>query len=203
MSVSTLEAPTRRRLGIGAAIVLVLVAAIVAVVIGLVRGAGSPGAGDGMGERVAVATDAATMPSLYVHVFGAVARPGLYRLEEGARVVDVIAAAGGLADGADQSSINLARRLTDGEQLRVPLVGEAPPPDATGTSAGTTADGRVNLNAADAATLDTLPRVGPAIAQRIIEWRETNGAFTSVDDLLSIPGIGDKMLAALRDLVTV
>ena len=139
--------------------------------------------------------------SVYVHVFGAVVRPGLYRLDDGARVVDVIASAGGLAPDADESAVNLARRVSDGEQLRVPVIGEAL---ATGeTAPGVASDGRVNLNTADVSALDTLPRVGPAIAERIIQWREDNGPFTSVDDLLSVPGIGDKMLASLRDLVTV
>lgn len=82
--------------------------------------------------------------------------------------------------------------------MHVPEAGEA-----STTGAPVSADGRVNLNTADVAALDTLPRVGPAIAERIIAWREENGRFTSVDDLLSLPGIGEKMLAGLRDLVTV
>ena len=72
-----------------------------------------------------------------------------------------------------------------------------------GSGGGVASDGRVNLNTADATALDTLPRIGPAIAERIIQWREANGAFTSVDDLLAVPGIGEKMLASIRDLVTV
>ncbi|MBN9177359.1 MAG: ComEA family DNA-binding protein [Microbacterium sp.] len=182
----------------GAAIVLVLVAAAVSVVVGIVRTSGAP---DVAGERVAVTAATPEPASVYVHVFGAVAHPGLYRLEEGARVVDVIAAAGGLNPDADESAVNLARHVTDGEQLRVPIAGEAP--TGGGAAPGGASDGRVNLNTADAAALDTLPRVGPAIAERIIQWREDNGPFTSVDDLLSVPGIGDKMLASLRDLVTV
>lgn len=182
----------------GAAIVLVLVAAAISVVVGIVRTSATP---DAAGERVAVSAAAPAPASVYVHVFGAVTRPGLYRLDDGARVVDVIAAAGGLAPGADESAVNLARRVSDGEQLRVPVVGEEPAADET--APGVASDGRVNLNTADAEALDTLPRVGPAIAERIIQWREDNGPFTSVDDLLSVPGIGDKMLASLRDLVTV
>lgn len=172
---------------------LVIVIAALAVLIGMIRGTAE------QGEAVTVAVDDARPPIVYVHVFGAVASPGLYRLEEGARVVDVIAAAGGLIAEADETAINLARPLADGEQLRVPAVGEEPAA-AEATDPG---DGRVNLNTADIPALDTLPRVGPAIAQRIIDWRETNGAFTSVEDLLSVPGIGEKMLAGLRDLVTV
>jgi competence protein ComEA len=88
--------------------------------------------------------------------------------------------------------------LSDGEQLAVPLLGAAGP--ALPLSAG---DGRINLNTADLAALDTLPRIGAAMAQRIIDWRDANGRFTSVEDLLAVPGIGDKMLESLRDLVTV
>lgn len=198
MTGATLERPARRSLGLGAAIVLVLAAAATSVVVGIVR---TSATSDAVGEQVAVSAAAPAPASVYVHVFGAVVRPGLYRLDDGARVVDVIASAGGLAPDADESAVNLARRVSDGEQLRVPVVGEA---RATGEAApGVASDGRVNLNTADVSALDTLPRVGPAIAERIIQWREDNGPFTSVDDLLSVPGIGDKMLASLRDLVTV
>jgi competence protein ComEA len=135
---------------------------------------------------------------IFVHVLGAVERPGLYELADGSRAVDAVAAAGGFTDVADQSGINLARFVTDGEQLRVPAVGEAPP-----AQSGTTAGGLVNLNTADAATLETLPRVGPALAGRIIDWREANGGFGSVEDLRHVTGIGDKTFADLKDLVTV
>lgn len=198
MTGATLERPARRSLGVGAAIVLVLAAAATSVVVGIVR---TTATSDAVGEQVAVSAAAPAPASVYVHVFGAVVRPGLYRLDDGARVVDVIASAGGLAPDADESAVNLARRVSDGEQLRVPVVGEGL---ATSEAApGVASDGRVNLNTADVSALDTLPRVGPAIAERIIQWREDNGPFTSVDDLLSVPGIGDKMLASLRDLVTV
>lgn len=135
---------------------------------------------------------------VYVHVAGAVAMPGLYLLPTGARVFDAVSAAGGLSDTADAAAVNLARPVTDGEQLHVPAIGEtaaAPPGERT--------DGKIDLNAADLAQLDELPRIGPAIAQRIIDWREQNGRFTSVDDLLAVPGIGEKLIAGLRDLVTV
>jgi competence protein ComEA len=187
----------RRRLGLGAAIVVALAALAVTVALGILRSSGAPV------EAVQIAreegTDAVAPASLYVHVSGAVAAPGLYVLAERARVVDAIAAAGGFAPDAERSAVNLARPLSDGEQLVVPVVGAAP---AASTGEVAT-DGRVNLNTADAAALDTLPRIGPAMADRIIAWRDDNGGFTSVEDLLAVPGIGDKMLESLRDEVTV
>lgn len=184
----------RRRWGVGAVVVLALAALAIAVIVGIVRGAGS--AQSVTPVPVTVATASA---SLYVHVSGAVRVPGLYVLHPDARVVDAVAAAGGFADDAEVAGVNLARPVSDGEQLVVPRVGEAPP---TGP-AGVASDGRVNLNTADEAALDTLPGVGPAIAGRIIEWRESNGRFASVEDLLSVSGIGPKMLESIRDLVTV
>jgi competence protein ComEA len=133
---------------------------------------------------------------IFVHVLGEVARPGLYELREGDRVVDAVAAAGGMTDAADPAGVNLARLLSDGEQLAVPAVGEV-----VASAPGIVADGRVDLNTADAAALDTLPRIGPAMAQRIIEWRESNGPISSVDDLLAVSGIGTKTVEALRPLV--
>ena len=136
---------------------------------------------------------------------GAVARPGLYELRDGDRAIDAIAAAGGFAPEADQAQLNLARLLVDGEQIRVPAVGELPVPAPTTTGGGGTgvAGSKVNLNTADEAELDTLPGVGPATARRILEWREQNGRFSSIEDLLSVTGIGDKTFADLEQLVTV
>jgi competence protein ComEA len=186
-----------RRVGVGAAVVVVILALAVTVGIAIVRGATTP--------AEAVPTPAASVSieggELYVHVSGAVAVPGLYRLHADARVVDAVAAAGGFADDAEESGVNLARPVTDGEQIVVPVAGEAPTtgPGPVGAAGG----GRVDLNAASVTELDTLPRIGPAMAQRIVDWREANGRFTSVEDLLAVPGIGDKMLETLRPLVTV
>lgn len=184
-------------MGIGAAVTLVVGVAAVTIAVGIVRtGAESavetvPGA---VAETIAPAT-------VYVHVSGEVREPGLYRLDQSARVVDAVAAAGGFTETAAREGVNLARTVSDGEQLVVPAEG-AEGPDAAAPAAPE-GDGRVNLNTADLAALDTLPRIGPAIAQRILDWREENGRFTSVDDLMAVPGIGEKMLASLRDLVTV
>ncbi len=188
---------SRRRLGIGAAIVLVVVVAAVTIAIGIIR----TGAESAVETVPDVVSESVAPASVYVHVSGEVRVPGLYRLDQDARVVDAVAAAGGFSEKASRDGVNLARPVSDGEQLLIPAEGEE------GTDAGAPAtpegDGRVNLNTADLAALDTLPRIGPSIAQRILDWREENGRFTSVDDLMAVPGIGEKMLASLRDLVTV
>lgn len=185
------------RLGVGAAIVLALVVLSAAVGLGLMRGQAAPI------ESVPLATDAAvgggSTGELYVHVLGAVEHPGLYVLDLDSRLVDAVAAAGGTTDEADLTAINLARVLADGEQIIVPTVTAM----ADGPGVVAPADDRVDLNAADQAALETLPRIGPALAERIIAWRDENGRFQSVDDLLAVPGIGEKLLAGIRDGVRV
>src|SRR5690606_38836325 len=114
---------------------------------------------------------------LLVHVLGAVREPGLVELGADARIVDAVAAAGGFSEDADQGGVNLARAVNDGEQLVVPRVGESPPPSVS------SAPGLVDLNTADAVALEALPGIGPALAGRIVDWRETNGPFARVEDL--------------------
>ena len=184
------------RVRLGGVVILVLVGLGCAVLVSVFSRNGGPEVVAPPSAAASTAPDAG-MP-IFVHVLGAVERPGLYELADGATAVDAVAAAGGFTDVADQAGINLARFVTDGEQLRVPAIGEVPP-----ASAGTTAGGRVNLNTADATALETLPRVGPALAQRIIDWREANGGFGTIDDLKSVTGIGDKTFDGLKDLVTV
>lgn len=138
-----------------------------------------------------------------VSVVGRVARPGLIRLPDGTRVADALAAVGGALPGTDLTGLNIARRLSDGEQL---LVGVAPPPEQpTGSMAsGTSAPPRVvDLNAATLDQLDGLPGVGTVTAQRILNWRAAHGRFTSVDQLRNISGIGQARLAQLKGLVRV
>lgn len=180
----------------GAVVVLVLVGLGCAVLVSAIGDHGSS-------ADVAQPTPEASGPAivgaaLYVHILGAVERPGLYELREGDRAIDAVAAAGGFLDTADQTQLNLARVVVDGEQIVVPVLGEAPV-----ATPGETASGKVNINTADEAALDVLPRVGPAMAARIIAWREANGRFTAVEDLLNVAGIGDKTFEELRDLVTV
>lgn len=142
--------------------------------------------------------------SVTVDVAGKVRRPGIAVLDAGARVVDAIEAAGGARAGVDLSSLNLARLLVDGEQI---LVGSEPPASAATVPAspgGAAVPGSlVNLNVATPAELETLPEVGPVTAAAIISWRDRNGAFTSIDELLEIDGIGEATLAQIAPFVTV
>ncbi|SEB67231.1 ComEA family DNA-binding protein [Microbacterium hydrocarbonoxydans] len=188
--------PRRFRLGLGAAIVLALVVLSAAVGLGLLRGQAPPS--DSVPLPTAGSASAGAAGELYVHVLGAVEHPGLYVLDLDSRLVDAVAAAGGTTADADLSAINLARVLADGEQILVPVVGVA-----AEEGAPQPADDLIDLNSADQAALETLPRIGPALAERIIAWREENGRFQSVDDLLGVPGIGEKMLAGIRDGVRV
>lgn len=140
--------------------------------------------------------------SLTVHVTGAVADPGLVVVEGGARVADAIELAGGAHDDAELHRLNLARPLHDGEQVHVPVDGEDLPPEASPDATGGGAGGPIDLNRADAATLETLPGIGPARAQAIIEHRETHGPFTEPGDLREVPGIGEATFQRIADDVT-
>lgn len=128
-----------------------------------------------------------------VHVVGEVSRPGLYELTLGSRVQDAISAAGDFLPGAIQHSVNLARTLSDGEQIVV-----LGPKDIESGESG----GLVSLNRADVDELDTLPGVGPALAARIIDLRTQLGSFSDVRQLREVSGIGEKLFANLKDLVT-
>ena len=198
MTVPTLERRSRLRVRLGAVVVLALAGLAVAVVVSALAPRGSTA----IVEPTATSTGApATSVSLaiFVHILGAVERPGLYELREGDRAVDAVAAAGGFTDVADQSQLNLARFVTDGEQIVVLAIGEAPPSGPSGAVVA----GKVDINTADAAALETLPRVGPAMSARILAWREANGRFTAIEDLMSVTGIGEKTFEGLKDLVTV
>ncbi len=149
------------------------------------------------------ATTAPTPTVLVVHVAGAVARPGVYELPAGARVHAAIDAAGGALAEASTGSLNLAAPLGDGERVYVPVVGESvpPPPPAGQVTPRRMPAGPVDLNRATAAELDALPGIGPATAQAIVDHREANGPFASVDDLEAVRGIGPAKLEAIRPLV--
>jgi competence protein ComEA len=177
--------------------------------VGLPPRAVEPGAA--MGASTQAGTDATGESAgpdaqVVVHVVGRVRHPGVQHLPVGSRVADAVTAAGGATGKADLDAVNLARLLVDGEQIRVPAVGEVPEAvtaasGGVGATPGSDGGGKVSLNTADLAALDTLPGVGPVIAQRIVDWRTAHGRFTSVDELAEVSGIGEKMLAQLRPLV--
>ena len=173
-------------------------------------------AGDGDADAAAEAGAPQAAPApLRVHVGGAVAAPGVYDLAEGARVLDAVEAAGGFAEGAARDALNLARAVSDGEQVVVPSEADIAAQEAAsagvgGVSAGAGASaptggasGKVNINTASAAQLDTLPGVGASTAEKIVADREANGPFKTVEDLKRVSGIGDKKFAALADAICV
>jgi len=133
---------------------------------------------------------------LYVHIVGEIKTPGMYQLPLGARLVDAVFAAGGLTADADNSSVNLARELSDGEQIVVFKVGEIA--EAGGSAPG----GLISINSATAEQLEELPGIGPALSSRIIAYRDANGGFKTKEDLLNVSGIGDSIFAGFTDLIT-
>lgn len=135
-------------------------------------------------------------PKIYVHVAGSVKAPGIYQLDSGTRVYDAVLAAGGFTDKANQSSVNMARALTDGEQLLISSE------SSSVTFEGAVTSSLISLNQASSSQLEDLPGVGPALAGRIVDWRTANGGFKAKEDLLNVAGIGDKLFASFKDLVT-
>ncbi len=162
---------------------------------------------------------AAGTGTIIVHVAGAVARPGVVRLPQGSRLHEAIAAAGGGTAAADPDRLNLASVLEDGQKVLVPERGDPGPAEpAPGESSGSTeggaggsgaggsgsaAGGKIDLNTAGVEELGTLPRVGPVLAQRIVDWRKQHGRFKTVEELDAVDGVGPKLLEALRPLVRV
>lgn len=173
-------------------------------------GVGNGGAGPASSGGATSGGDAASSGQIVVDVDGAVAHPGLYKLPPDSRVQAALAAAGGLSPQADVHRINRAAKLHDGQKLYVLSQGESGPPQAAsggqsctsaeGGVAGSDTEGQglVNINTANATQLTQLPGVGPAIAQKIIDYRTANGPFTSVDDLTKVPGIGAAKLAQIK-----
>ena len=164
-----------------------------------------PQASVGLAPPAAAPTEtaAAAPAELVVDVVGAVRRPGLYRLTQGARIADAVTRAGGATAKADLALINLAAPLADGEQVIVPRRGAAAlgAPAGAGSAAGAPSGGPVHLSTATLEQLDSLPGIGPVTAQKILDYRQKHGAFTSVDGLDAVPGIGPARLDQLKDLV--
>lgn len=206
------------RVGLGAGVVLVLVAAAVAVVISAASAhpaaASETSAGSSTTERDSSTAhtdssagdgDASGTASgtAFVQVVGEVRKPGVYELPAGDRVVDAVAAAGGFTAKADQASLNLVQVISDGEQIVVAARGAisvAGGAGAAGSGAG--ASGIVDINTADATGLETLDGIGPALAQRIIAYRTAHNGFRSVGDLQNVTGIGPKKFAAIKGSVS-
>src|SRR4051794_156926 len=192
------------RLGISptalAAVAAVLVLAVVSTALVAWR-ARARDVGSGLAPAqippAAASTTAAATDTVVVDVAGRVRRPGLVTLPTGSRVADALRAAGGARPGTDLTSLNLARKVVDGEQI---VVGAAAPP-VVGGSPGPT--NPIDLNTATADQLDQLPGVGPVLAQRIVAWRTSHGGFTAVSQLREVTGIGDSKYADLQPLVRV
>jgi competence protein ComEA len=190
----------RHLLAAAAALVLLLLAAHLLLPASTTTPAAPLPPSPGLGASAAGAPHARVV----VDVVGAVRQPGLYRLEQGSRIADAIARAGGATPKAELAQVNLAAPLADGEQVVVPkrgapgavLPGASRLPSGAGTPAAP-----IQLSTATLEQLDSLPGVGPATAQKILDYRTKHGAFSSVDELDAVPGIGPKRLDQLRDLV--
>ncbi|MFK5632985.1 MULTISPECIES: helix-hairpin-helix domain-containing protein [unclassified Ornithinimicrobium] len=179
------------------------------------------GAGTGSGDVAAphaVPALTAEPPAVFVHVTGQVTDPGVVELRAGDRVVDAVRGAGGFTGDADQSRLNLARAVVDGEQVWVGRPGEDPPvlvpvaggSGGAGTPAGSTPSATdaptttpLDLNLADQAQLEELPGIGPVTAGRILAWRDEHGRFSSVEELMEVTGIGERTFAQLEPVVSV
>ncbi|MGW3959395.1 helix-hairpin-helix domain-containing protein [Amycolatopsis sp. NPDC005003] len=182
--------------GVFAAVVMIVLGAVA-----FVGGAPAPESPPALpsaqpSEKRAAEARAAPPAGLVVSVIGRVRSPGLVTVPQGARVADVLKAAGGPEPGADIAALNLARKVADGEQLAVGIPAQ---PDPGSPAAG----GKLNLNSATADQLDTLPGVGEVMAKRIVQWRTDHGGFTKVEQLRDVDGIGESRFEKLREQVTV
>lgn len=201
----------------GTVVVLVVVVAAIVTAIVLSSGQPAPESAPTLPPAISAGPASTTQSaptSLVVSVVGKVTRPGLVTLPGGARVADAIEAAGGLVPGTDDTALNLARRLSDGEQIYVGIpapaaaatdapTSEADPAPATGKGKkGANPDAKVNLNTATAEELQTLPGVGQATATRILNWRNQHGHFDSIGQLRQVGGIGQARYAKIQNLVT-
>lgn len=227
-----MRARPRRLAVLGVALLLVLVTVVLGVRVAWARSSARPqtvaaaahGPPGGLVARTVPAAFASTQVTgvptatgvVLVHVVGQVRRPGVVRLPPGARVLDAVQAAGGAKPSADLKHLNLARPVADGEQILVPKPGEEITAGGMSGAGGAATGGPghgppgvgsagalVDLNTADASGLDSLPGVGPVLAERILDWRSQHGRFSSVDELGEVSGIGDKLLAQIGPKVRV
>jgi competence protein ComEA len=157
---------------------------------------GSPPATSATTVSAGIDEPATAEGQVVVQVSGYVSAPGVFRLPAGSIVADAVLAAGGAAPGARLDALDLARGLTDGDRIVVPGPGAPPGGGDSGQ-----AEGPLSLNSADAGDLEELPGIGPVLAERIVEYRESHGPFEAVEDLLDVSGIGEAVLGGIRDLV--
>lgn len=153
-------------------------------------------------------TNEAQSSTLFVHIAGSVNNPGLYELPQGSRVSDAVTAAGGMSKDANSSSVNLARQLTDGEQIIVSSTEDNQTASENGTSpspnsVGGETQGKININTASAEELMNLDGVGEATADKIIAYRQEHGSFSSIEEIKEVSGIGEKKFEAMKDAITV
>jgi competence protein ComEA len=160
------------------------------------------------GEAVVLRAPPTPMP-IQVHVGGAVLAAGVYTLPVGSRVLDAVEAAGGFSLQANTEGINLAAYLEDGERIQIPILAATPAPSKN-TEIEITSDFKpvdninlINLNTANQQELETLPGIGPVLAQEIIAYRELNGSFSDIDEILNVKGIGTVKYEQIRELITV
>jgi competence protein ComEA len=174
----------------------------------------STDAGTGEVADGVAGTTGASSGKLYVDISGEVERPGVYEVSEGTRLFEVIEQAGGLTDEADIDSLNRAETVADGQKILIAAKGEnssgsqgsqsgSGTNNGSGTGSGTTSEGKVNINMAESAELQTIPGIGPSKAARIIEYRQSNGNFSSIEDIQNVSGIGSKTFESIKDYITV
>ena len=184
----------------------------IAVVAALVIGYSEFRPGARQAAPAIVISDEAASQRIAVEIHGAVATPGLYWLSGDARIQTAIDAAGGAAVNADLSGVNLARRVADEEQIEIAFVsdpaaaspvGATDPPASASSSKAAEASGKININLASATELDALPGIGPALAGRIVAYREQHGSFASIEELSNVKGISTRMVDDLRDLISI
>ncbi len=149
--------------------------------------------------------DKLSLKKIKVYIVGAVRYPGVIEVEEGSRLIDVLELAGGATEEADLERVNLALRVQDEGMYKIPKIGEelSEQSPALLGAISKQEQQKININTADEATLDTLPGIGPSKAKRIIEYREQNGPFKSIEELKNVSGIGEKTFEQLKDLITV
>jgi len=157
-------------------------------------------------EEIEISSNSPENGEIVVDVEGAIKKPGIYRLPCGSIVEDVLKKCGGLTKEADLVKIardmNRAERLRDGQKLYFPFKG-AVASSSSGSGSGATTKGKININSAGLSQLDSLPGIGPAYAQRIIDWRVANGGFKSTEEIMEVSGIGEKTYEKIKDLITI